>query len=255
MQPDFDPAGGGKMAMDGGDTWMAVGSQTGGIRVINKDCASTLPGLYAAGECCGTRYLGGYHPAPGFGLTGSAVTGTRAGLGAAAYALKAENPAIDPDEIARLKKVLYAPAERKGGFNSRWVGQIVVNTMMPYFIKFIKHGDRLEAALTIIEFLKRHLVTKLYARDSHELWLAHETKNIVLNAEMILRCSLLRTESRCMHYREDYPRRDDPAWLAWIDLKDENGTMKLWKEPVPEKWWPDSSKPYEEIYPLRHPGE
>jgi succinate dehydrogenase/fumarate reductase flavoprotein subunit len=254
IQPDFDPSRGGKMVMDGGDTWMAVGSQMGGIHIINKDCASTIPGLYA-GECCGTRYLGGYHPAPGFGLTGSAVTGARAGSGAAEYALKAEKPTIDPKELARLKMILYAPTERKGGFHSRWVGQIVVNTMMPYFIKFIKHGDRLEAALTIIEFLKGHIVPKLYARDSHELWLAHETKNIVLNAEMILRCSLFRTESRCMHYREDYPRRDDPAWLAWVDLKEEDGTMKLWKEPVPEKWWPDLSKPYEEIYPLKHPGE
>ena len=42
-----------------------------------------------------------------------------------------------------------------------------------------------------------------------ELRLAHETENMLLNAEMKLRASLSRTESRGTHYREDYPARDD----------------------------------------------
>jgi len=72
---------------------------------------------------------------------------------------------------------------------------------------------------------------------------------------MMLRSSIFRTESRGTHYREDYPRRDDPTWLAWVYLKEEQGRMKLWKEPIPEEWWPDLSKPYEERYPDRFPGE
>ncbi|MEM2252794.1 MAG: twin-arginine translocation pathway signal protein, partial [Candidatus Bathyarchaeia archaeon] len=120
---------------------------------------------------------------------------------------------------------------------------------------YIKRGDRLEAALTLIEFIRDHIVPKLYARDWHELWLAHEVRNAVLHAEMILRCSLFRAESRCTHYREDYPRRVDPDWLAWVKFKNDYGKMKIWKEPIPQKWWPDLSKPYEERYPRRFPGE
>jgi succinate dehydrogenase/fumarate reductase flavoprotein subunit len=251
----FDPSRGGKMQVDGGENWMAVGSQLGGIWPVNTQCATSIPGLYAAGECCGTRYLGGYHPAPGFGLTGSAVTGSRAGQGAAEYALQTKKPVINEEEIARLQKTMYGSTERKGGFSPRWVSQIIQNTMMPYFIKYIKHGQRLQAALTIVEFARDHLVPKLLAKDTHELWLDHEIKNAVLSAEMILKCSLFRTESRAMHYREDYPRRDDPAWLAWVKLKEEQGQMKLWKEPIPKEWWPDLSKSYEERYPRRFPGE
>jgi succinate dehydrogenase/fumarate reductase flavoprotein subunit len=78
---------------------------------------------------------------------------------------------------------------------------------------------------------------------------------MVLNAEMMLRASLFRTESRGQHYREDHPRRDDPEWLAWIKIKEEDGKMKAIKVPVPEKWWPKLSVPYEERYPSRFLGE
>jgi succinate dehydrogenase/fumarate reductase flavoprotein subunit len=251
----FDPGRGGKFPLAGGRGAGMQNSQTGGVWPINTKCAINIPGLYVAGECCGTRYLGAYHPGPGFGLTGSAVTGSRAGLGAAEYALKAERSTIDKEGLRRLKKITYAPMEHKGGFSPRWVTQILQNTMIPYFILHIKHEKRLQAALTIVEFLRDHLVPKLFAKDSHELRLAHETRNMVLHSEMILRTSLFRTESRGQHYREDYPRRDDPDWLAWVKLREEQGEMKLWKEPIPREWWPDLTKPYEERYPKRFPGE
>jgi len=141
------------------------------------------------------------------------------------------------------------------GFSPRWVTQVLQNTMAPYFILYIKQEERMQAALTIIEFLRDHLIPKLTAKDPHELRLAHETKSMVLNAEMMLRASLFRTESRGCHYREDYPHRDDPDWLAWVLLKEEEGKMKAFKKPIPEEWWPDLSKSYEERYPARFPGE
>jgi succinate dehydrogenase/fumarate reductase flavoprotein subunit len=251
----FDPGHGGKFAQAGGGAAGAPNAQTGGVWPINTKCATRIPGLYVAGECCGTRYLGAYHPAPGFGLTGSAVTGSRAGLGAAEYALQTEKPIVPGEELSKVREIMYAPMERKAGFGPRWVTQILQNTMIPYFILFVKHEKRLQAALTIVEFLRDHLVPKLVAKDSHELRLAHETKNMVLNAEMILRNSLFRTESRGQHYREDYPRRDDPDWLVWVKLQEEQGRMKLSKEPIPKEWWPDFSKPYRERYPKRFPGE
>ena len=126
---------------------------------------------------------------------------------------------------------------------------------VPYFILQVKHGERLQAVLVLVEFLNNHIVPKLMARDTHEWRLAQEVRNMALNTEMILRASLFRTESRGGHFREDYPRRDDPAWLAWVKLKEEDGEMKVSREPIPEKWWPDLSMPYEERYPRMFPGE
>jgi succinate dehydrogenase/fumarate reductase flavoprotein subunit len=127
--------------------------------------------------------------------------------------------------------------------------------MFPYFVMYVKHGDRLQAALTNVEFCRDHLAPMMYARDRHGLRLVHETRNMILNAEMRLRASLFREESRGCHYREDYPRRRDPDWLAWVVLKDEDGDMTAAKRPIPEEWRPDPAVPYEDRYPFRYPGE
>jgi succinate dehydrogenase/fumarate reductase flavoprotein subunit len=226
---------------------------TPGIWPINTKCATSVPGLYAAGDSLGTMVAGATYSSGGLGTSNAAVTGARAGLSAAEYALQAEKPTVDEEGLVRVKKITHAPLERKGGFSPRWVTQILQNLIYPYYIMRIKHGNRMKAALTLVEFLRDHLVPKLTAKDPHELRLAHETKNMVLNAEMKLRASLFRTESRGCHYREDYPRRVDPDWLAWVLLKEENGQMTVAKKPIPKAWWPDLSRPYKERYPYRFP--
>ena len=104
----------------------------------------------------------------------------------------------------------------------------------------LKKEDRLNAALTNIEFLRDHFALNLMAKDTHELRLAHETKNMLLNAEMMLRASLFRTESRGSHKREDFPNQDDKNWLAWVIISRDGDNMKLTKRDIPEEWKPDA---------------
>ena len=226
-----------------------------GIASTGADCATDLPGLYAAGDVYQSKALGASYPAFGFGLRNASVTGARAGRAAAQYASKAKALPLEKEAIGRLKKDIYAPINRVGGFSPQWVEQQLYNLMMPYYILLVKRGDRLAAALTMAEFLKSHVVPKLVAGDAHELRLAHETKNRVLSVEMMLKSSIFRTESRAIHYREDYPRRNDPDWLADVMIRDNEGVMELVKKPIPQEWWPDLSTPYRERYPLRFAGE
>ena len=216
---------------------------------------TTLAGLYAAGDSCSTMQVGAVYPGVGYALCGAAVSGARAGTRAAEFALQAGKPDAARVRMEHIREDLYAPMARKGGFSPRWVTQVLRNAAIPYYVLYVKHEARLQATLSLVEFMRDHLAPKLVARDPHELRLAIETKNMILNAEMKLRASLFRTESRGTHYREDYPLREDPGWLAWVLLKQQASTMVATKSPIPEDWWPDLSAPYEKRYPKRLPGE
>jgi succinate dehydrogenase/fumarate reductase flavoprotein subunit len=227
-----------------------------GIWLEDLECRSSLPGLYAAGDAAGSRQQGAIYCNWGFAILGAAVTGARAGVGAGRFAAGAPLPEIGEEAAQRAIEAIGAPLRRSGGYGPRWVTQSLLSTVVPWYVLGAKHAERLQAALTLVDFVRDHLVPRLYARDVHELRLAHEARNLVLNAEMKLRASLFRTESRGRHWREDFPRRDDPGWLAWTVLRQGgDGEMELSRHPIPDGWWPDLAAPYESRYPFRFPGD
>jgi len=124
-----------------------------------------------------------------------------------------------------------APLKREAGYGPAWVTQVLQGIMIPNFIIYIKKEKLLQAALAYIEELRDHHLPMLRAADAHELRLAHETGNMIVNAEMKLRASIMRKESRCSHYRLDYPEMDDKNWRAWINIyKGDDGSMQLEKQ-------------------------
>ena len=237
-------------------TGLSVHGGGTGIWSADTDGATSLAGLYAAGDCYNSGAVGAVYPASGFGTRNAAVTGARAGTGAAIYAKKAKL-IINRAETDRLKSAAYAPLERTGGFDAEWVTQQVVSLMVPFYIFLVKHGDRLKAAATIFEYLNKQIGPMMYCRpkDAHGLRLVHEARGRALMAEVMLRSAEFRTESRGNHYREDYPKRDDPGWLAWVKVRNNDGKMELVKESFPKKWWPDLSIPYKTRYPWRFLNE
>jgi succinate dehydrogenase/fumarate reductase flavoprotein subunit len=250
----MDGPGGRKISINGpGAGGSMHGHATAGIFSADTDGNVGVPGLYAAGDSLGVQFVGSTYSGFGFATSYASVSGARAGCAAAEFARKCGDGSLDRDRVEDLKKSIKGPLERKGGFSPRWVTEILRSYMVPYFVMYIKHEDRLKAALTNVGFIRDHLVPKITASDAHELRLAHETRSMVLNAEMKLRASMFRKESRGNHYREDYPKRDDPEWLAWVLLKNENGSMNVYKKSMPEEWWPDLNKPYDERYPLKFP--
>jgi len=56
---------------------------------------------------------------------------------------------------------------------------------------------------------------------------------MLLAAEMILKASLFRTESRLSHFREDCDFLDDANWLCWVDICAQRGVPQFSKTPIP----------------------
>ena len=225
-----------------------------GIWPINKDCESEIPGLYAAGDALGARACGAEYPGQGFATAYCAVTGARAGWGAAAHAAEIPATEISEESIKKAMDYVFEPYERNGGFTAQWTTQLMQSMIFPYYVIFVKSEERLQLALQQIRYVRKEIIPKLYANDFHELRLVHETKNMALNMEMKLMASIERKESRGAHFREDYPVRRDPYGFKWITLKKgENDEIVLGEVPIPEKWWPDPSIPYAQRYKRRFP--
>ena len=136
----------------------------------------------------------------------------------------------------KIQQEILAPLKKEAGYSPAWVTQTLQDIMIPNFVLYIKKESLLKAALAYIEELRDHHMPMLRAADLHELRLAHETASMIINAEMKLRASLMRKESRCSHFRLDYPDMDTKNWNAWINIhKGRDGTMKLEKQ-VFENW-------------------
>ncbi len=239
--------------LGGGAAGMSI-HKAEGVWARDMQGWSGVPGLYAAGDALGTMASGAVYAAMGLSSANCAVTGARAGTAAAEYAATVSDVELPESDLGRLREEILAPSLRTGGFSARWLISVLQNYMMPYYVLMVKHHDRLAATLTMVEFLRDHLLPKAFANDPHELQLVHELNNMVLNAEMRLRAGMHRTESRGCHYREDYPYRDD-EWLAWVLIQEKGGQMALETESVPHEWRPDPSIPYTDRYEWRIPGE
>ena len=210
----------------------------GGIR-INKDRASTVPGLYVAGSA-GDHAEDGATNVIGHGME-SAVSGRIAGMSAAKYALQAEKPIISRRQSAALSKTIFQPLFRSEGIKPQ-----VINEEIGKFwetISVVRNKKVLSRAMNQIKELKKDKITRLSAKDYHELASAIGVINKVSFLELFVQFASKRTESRGGHFREDYPERDDKDWLKWVICKREGEGSSVWVEPVPL-----------EKYPKRPPG-
>src|SRR5262249_24765025 len=124
----------------------------GGIRVDAETTASTLPGLFAAGEAAAG--LHGANRLGGNSLSDLVVFGRRAGLAAAGYAAK--NPAgrIDPAQIADAERNMLAPFDRGEGENPYAVHRDL-QKVMQNLVGIFRSAEDLTIALAELEKLKQ----------------------------------------------------------------------------------------------------
>ena len=233
------PRNGKKEGLPPGMNGTPVGGSSAGLAIhkseglvpINEFCESTIKGLYAAGDALGSYMSGSIYTQIGSSLAGSAVQGDIAGKASAEYAKNIKMTKISDKKIATIKKEILEPLNKKAGYSPAWVTQTLQGIMIPNFVLYIKKENMLKGALAYVEELEQSHLPYLKAEDFHELRLAHETINMIISAKMKLKASLMRKESRCSHFRLDYPNLDNKNWQAWINIyKSKKGKMKFEKQ-------------------------
>jgi succinate dehydrogenase / fumarate reductase flavoprotein subunit len=178
----------------------------GGVRVDPETQESTLPGLFAAGECGGG--LHGANRLGGNSLSDLLVFGNRAGQSAAVRAREMpEWPMIDEAEIERVAKESLAPLEREQGPNPYALHQ-ELQQLMQRNVGIVRSAADLEEALVKLADLRSRAdkVRCLGNIQFNPGWhLALDLANMLDISEAVVRAALLRQESRGAHTREDFP--------------------------------------------------
>ena len=186
----------------------------GGVRVEAETGATTVPGLYAAGEVASG--LHGANRLGGNSLSDLLVFGKRAGE-AAATGAKA-NPvgaktAIDQSEVDGAIAELMAPLGRPAGENPFKV-QAEIQDVMTAYAPIVRDESGLQAGLDKILELEAR-AARCGTGGSSALafnpgWhTAQDLRSMLINAEALLRSAIARKESRGAHARSDFPKTDD----------------------------------------------
>jgi succinate dehydrogenase / fumarate reductase flavoprotein subunit len=205
----------------------------GGIKVEAETAASTVQGLYAAGEAAAG--LHGANRLGGNSLSDLVVFGRRAGLAAAQYAAKAPVPKIDEAQVADAERELLAPFERTGSESPYAVHRDLQETMQ-FLVGIFRVEEDLKKALGELAKLKERAAKASVegSRMFNPGWhLAFDLRNMLIVAEAVTMAALARQESRGAHSRIDYSGLDEQWGKQNTIIKGSGGTMTLHAVPKP----------------------
>ncbi len=110
--------------------------------------------------------------------------------------------------------------------------ELGVQNLMDFYCGDVRSEGLLKRGLERLEDAK---AAPLRAESIHELGRCLDVKSIIDNAELVLRGSLERKESRPVlgFIRKDYPEQNDENWLVFLAVrKDENENYKFAKFPT-----------------------
>ena len=195
----------------------------GGVEVDPDTGASTVPGLFAAGECSGGMH--GSNRLGGNSLSDLLVFGRRSGLGAVSYLDGlGERPALDEADVNVARDRALLPFKNEGGENPYSV-QLDLQQTMNDLVGIIRNGDEMEQALKkLLDFGGRtRQVAVDGRREFNPGWhLALDLRNMLLVSLCVAKAALERTESRGGHTRDDYPVMDSD-WRHVLLVASANG--------------------------------
>jgi succinate dehydrogenase / fumarate reductase flavoprotein subunit len=219
---------------------MEVGPTThyvmGGVRVDSDTQMSSVPGLFAAGECAAG--INGANRLGGNSLSDIIVFGKRAGEHAAKFA-KAQKPgSIDARQLDEAAQWAVQPFERGADGEGPYQVQYALQKMMQDLVGIVRSEQEMQRALEGLGPLRERAqrVGVGGHREYNPGWhAALDLHSLLTVSEAITRSAIERRESRGGHFRDDYPDKDATcATFNIVVRKNAAGRMEISRVPIPE---------------------
>jgi succinate dehydrogenase / fumarate reductase flavoprotein subunit len=224
---------------------MEVGPTThyvmGGVRVDADTQMSTVPGLFAAGECAAG--INGANRLGGNSLSDIIVFGKRAGEFAAKFAREHAHGRIDPTHVEAAATRALAPFERGAAGEAAYRVQQDLQEMMQDLVGIVRNEDEMKRALDQLAKLRarEQAVGVPGNREYNPGWhTALDLHNLLTVSEAVTRSALERKESRGAHFREDCPDKDAAWGKLNLVVRKRGFEMQVERVPIPEM--PDELK-------------
>ncbi len=207
----------------------------GGVRVDAETQASTVPGLFAAGEVAAG--LHGANRLGGNSLSDLVVFGRRAGLYAAQYVNSlGARPVVEPGQVEDVAQAALGVFDSDGSENPYAV-QHDLQDCMQALVGIIRTEDELVKALDELTALKdraRRVKVEGHRQYNPGWHLALDLGPLLTVSECVTRAALERKESRGAQTRDDYPRTDPELAKVNLVVRQREGDLLVTKEPLAE---------------------
>ncbi|WP_341529273.1 FAD-binding protein [Nostoc sp. UHCC 0302] len=208
---------------------------TGGIRILDDSCATSVRGLYAAGDAA-TRELicGGFTGGGSHNAAWAISSGYWSGKSATEYATSL-------DEILTQRRVKGVgevalqsrSAHSSSTFATDEVIQAVQAEVFPYERNYFRTEQGLTESLGRLNYLWQEIQTQV--TSGKELIRAREAAAMVATARWMYSSAIERKETRGMHRHLDYPQQDNHQQhylisggldQVWVKAQPLNGVEK-----------------------------
>jgi succinate dehydrogenase / fumarate reductase, flavoprotein subunit len=219
---------------------MEVGPTThyimGGIAVDAETQMSTVPGLFAAGECAAG--INGANRLGGNSLSDLLVFGKRAGEHATIFAKQQRPGRVDERQVEQASRDAVAPFDRGAAGENPYKVQHDLQETMQDLVGIVRVETEMRRALQCLDRLSERAsrVGITGHREYNTGWhTALDLSNLLAASEAITRSAIERKESRGAHFREDYPDKD-PAFggVNIVVRKGADGRMEVARAPLPQ---------------------
>ena len=181
---------------------------TGGIRITDETCASSVPGLYAAGDAA-TRELicGGFTGGGSHNAAWAISSGYWSGNSAAEYAQSVGEKGTQRRVQGVGEAAFTSKKERPQNFATNEIIQAVQREVFPYDRNLFRTEEGLTASISRLNHLWEE-IRDSQVQEENQLIRAREAAAMVATARWMYSSALERKETRGMHKHLDYPEQD-----------------------------------------------